>query len=81
MEKINKWWHVAVTYDSITDEGKGKPKKNKEEHLVRAVSPTDLEVIITKDLNKAGINDFEYTVLKPTKIIKILTSDGEIAAE
>lgn len=71
-----KWWHVVVEYENVIDDEKGKAKKIKEEHFVQAISPTDVEVIVTKEMVEIGYPDFKWKKLQPTNVSKILTSEG-----
>ncbi len=52
------------------EDDKGRIKTKKEEYLVDAVNPTDVEVKINKEMEGAG--DFEITNISQTKIISVL---------
>ena len=56
---------VKVEYE----DAKGKMKSRKEEYVVEAVSPTDVEAKVTKELEGY---DFEVAQISLTKILSIL---------
>jgi hypothetical protein len=58
---------VKVSYE----DNKGRVKFRKEEYLVNAISPTDVEVLVTKEMEGT---DFEISSIVLTKIISILDS-------
>ena len=74
MENTFTWYNATVEF-LTEDEQTGKIKKIKEEYLVKAVSPTDVEIQITKELNGT---QSEYSIygLKKSKIVKILHPDN-----
>lgn len=57
---------VKVEYE----DSKGRIKYRKEEYLVNAVNPTDVEVKITKEMEGAG--EFEIVSIAQTKILSVL---------
>ena len=76
MEKVFYWFNVTVQF--ITqDEKSGKEKKIKENYLVKAVSPTDVEVQVTKDLD--GVT-MEYSIegITKSKIIRIIHPENVV---
>jgi len=52
------------------EDTKGRIKYRKEEYLVNAISPTDVEVKINKEMEGAG--DFEVISISQTKILSVL---------
>jgi len=59
---------VKVSYE----DSKGRVKFRKEEYLVNAVNPTDVEVLVTKEMQGAG--EFEIVSIVLTKILAVLDS-------
>lgn len=57
---------VKVEYE----DNKGRVKFRKEEYLVNAVNPTDVEAQINTEMEGAG--DFEITNISLTKILAVL---------
>ena len=57
---------VKVEYE----DNKGRVKFRKEEYLVSAISPTDVEAKVTKEMQGAG--DFEIVTISLTKILAVL---------
>ena len=57
---------VKVQYE----DSKGRIKFRKEEYLVNAVNPTDVETQITKEME--GYEDFEIVSIVLTKILSVL---------
>ena len=74
MENVFTWFNVTVEF--ITeDEQTGKIKKIKEEYLVKAVSPTDVDVQMTKELD-GTLGEYSITGMKKSKIVKIIHPDN-----
>lgn len=62
---------VKVKIETV-DDRTGKPKSHTEVYLVEdAVSPTDVEVQITKEFEGSGL-EWEITNISTSKIVKIL---------
>ena len=57
---------VKVEYEN----DKGQVKYRKEEYLVNAVNPTDVEVQINKEME--GYGDFQIETISSTKILTVL---------
>lgn len=57
---------VRVEYE----DNKGRVKYRKEEYLVSAVNPTDVEVKINKEMD--GYGEFEIVSIVLTKILSVL---------
>lgn len=75
MDKTFYWWSVVVEF--LTEGDNGKPKKIKEEYLVKAVDPTDAQVQITKELGEqGGISEFRIKSQKQTNILKVIVPEG-----
>lgn len=64
----NQYYKVAVKVEYEDD--KGRVKFRKEEYLVSAISPTDVEAKINKELEGSG--DFEIISIVVTKILTVL---------
>lgn len=63
---------VKVT---IQDDRTGRPKSHSETYFVEdAVSPTDVEAIITKEF-KGSTFDWEITNISVSNIVKVLTAE------
>jgi mannose/fructose/N-acetylgalactosamine-specific phosphotransferase system component IIB len=56
-----------------TDLNSGKVKKTTEQYLVDAVSVTDAEATITKDLGSGNL-DFEVKSVTASKILSVLSA-------
>ena len=52
------------------EDNKGRIKFRKEEYLVNAVNPTDVEAQINKEMEGSG--DFEITNISLTRILAVL---------
>ena len=55
----------------ITQDDKGRQKKNVEEYLVNAVSVTDAETKVHEELKNDSV-EFEVTSVLETRIIKVI---------
>lgn len=67
MNEVNTFYKCDVKVE--TEDDKGRVKNRKEEYIVEATGPTEVEKKITKELE--GL-DFEIDNIKMTKIIKII---------
>ena len=56
----------------ITQDDKGRQKKNVEEYLVNAVSVTDAETKVHEEFKNDSV-EFEVTSVLETKIIKVIS--------
>jgi hypothetical protein len=56
----------------ITQDDKGRQKKNVEEYLVHAVSVTDAETKVHEEFKNDSV-EFEVTSVLETKIIKVIS--------
>jgi|APFre7841882654_1041346.scaffolds.fasta_scaffold378119_1 hypothetical protein len=73
MDKTFYWFMVTAQWS--TEDDNGKMKKIKEKYLVKAVSPTDAESIITKDFEGSSIK-FRNIDMKEINITKILVPEN-----
>lgn len=73
MDKTFYWFMVTAQWS--TEDDNGKMKKIKEKYLVKAVSPTDAESIITKEFEGSSIN-FRNIDMKEINITKILVPEN-----
>ena len=64
-------YYVTKVSVSHTDPNSGKVKKVTEQYLVDAVSVTDAEVIITKELSSQSLT-FEVKSVTASKILDVL---------
>ena len=53
------------------EDAKGNIKKKKEDYIVQAISPTDVETKVAEHM-KGGTEDYEITSIVVTKIIDII---------
>jgi hypothetical protein len=65
----NYYYKVVLNIEVELDNGKTKNKR--EEYIVEAVSPTDVEVKIANHM-KGGTSDYEISSIVVTKIIDII---------
>ena len=56
----------------ITQDDKGRQKKNVEEYLVNAVSVTDVETKVHEEFKNDSV-EFEVTSVLETRIIKVIS--------
>jgi len=68
MSEIKQYFKCSVKIE--TEDSKGRLKFRKEEYLVNAVNPTDVEVQINKEMEGAG--EFEIISIVLTKIVSVL---------
>jgi len=66
-------YYVAKVQVEHEDPNTGKIKKLTEQYLVDAVSVTDAEVIITKELSSQSL-DFEVKSVTASKIVSVLSA-------
>jgi hypothetical protein len=70
MEQGEKYFVARITTDML-DENSGKVKKMKEEKLVRAYSPTDVEAKVTKIYENYTM-DWRITAIVESKIDEVI---------
>lgn len=68
MASENQYFKCVVKVEY--EDAKGRVKFRKEEYLVNALNPTDVEVKITKEMEGSG--EFEIASIVQTKIISVL---------
>jgi hypothetical protein len=68
MNAERNYYKCVIKVESEND--KGKIKFRKEEYLVNAVNPTDVETQINEELK--GYGEFEIVSIVVTKIISVL---------
>jgi hypothetical protein len=69
---MNEKSYFKVNVRVAGEDAKGRVKFRKEEYLVNAVSPTDVEVLVTKEMQ--GTGEFEIVSIVLTKILSVLDS-------
>ena len=74
MEKTFEFYSATVEFHT-EDEKSGKTKKIKEQYLVKAVSPTDVETQIVKDL-EGTIPEYKITNIAVSKFIRVIKPDN-----
>jgi hypothetical protein len=79
MDKNFYWYTVTVQF-VVEDEQTGKVKKVKEIYLVKAVSITDAETQVAKDLD-GMMSDYRILNVAESKIIRVIKpEDTELNA-
>jgi len=64
----NNYFRVSVKVEYEDD--KGRVKYKKEEYLVNAIGPTDVETKVVKEME--GTGDYEIVSIVQTKILAVL---------
>jgi len=78
--KTYYWYTVTVQYVT-EDEQTGKIKKIKENYMVKAISITDAEATVIKDL-EGYMGDYRILNCTESKIVRVLIPNGvEINAD
>lgn len=65
---MTKYWTVTVQFE--TTDNKGKAKKTKETYLVDAMSATEAEASVYKELE--GESDFEVVRAAQSNILRVI---------
>lgn len=73
MDRVNYWYMVTTQFS--TEDDNGKVKNIKDNYLVKAVSPTDAESIVTKEFEGSSVS-FRIVGMKELKIAKVLLPDN-----
>lgn len=73
MEKTNYWYMVTTQFS--TEDDNGKIKKVKETYMVKAVSPTDAESIVTQEYEGTSL-EFRIVGLKEINLHKVLVPEN-----
>jgi len=69
-------YYTAKVKITTFDERSGRPKSHSESYLLTdAVSPTDVEVQITKEFEGVSF-DWEITNISTSNIVKVLTGEN-----
>lgn len=74
MDKNFYWYTVTIQF-VVEDEQTGKIKKVKENHLVKAVSITDAETQVVKDLD-GMMSDYRILNVTESKIIRVIKPEN-----
>ena len=71
---MKQYYNVKVKVETETEDAKGRPKTKvvKEEYLVEAVSPTDAEVKMTREL-EGIMGEFEVVSIVLTKVMDVIS--------
>jgi hypothetical protein len=67
---MSKYWTATVQFE-VTDI-KGNTKKVKETYLVDAMSATEAEASVIKELTKGGESDFHVVSAAESKILRVI---------
>ena len=67
---MSKYWTATVQFE--TTDIKGNTKKVKETYLVDAMSATEAEAMVHKELSKAGEHDFQVVSASQSKILRVI---------
>jgi hypothetical protein len=73
MDKNFYWYNVTVQF-IVEDEQTGKIKKVKELYLVKAVSITDAETQVAKDLD-GTMSDYRILTVTESKTVRVIKLD------
>lgn len=65
-----KYWTTTVQFETI--DSQGKLKKTRETYLVDAVSATEAEALVHKEMKKAGETDFQVVSASQSKILRVI---------
>lgn len=65
-----KYWTTTVQFE--TTDSQGKLKKTRETYLVDAVSATEAEALVHKEMKKAGETDFQVVSASQSKILRVI---------
>jgi len=71
---MNKWYTVKVKYDKKSEDGQ-EPKRVNEAFLLPAVSFTDAEARINKEIGQTAVGEFHVHAMSVTEIIEIIRND------
>lgn len=72
---MNNWIEVRVRYQKTGDNGKSK--KVTEQYLVDALSVSEAEIKITREMEKIISNDFSVSAVKKCKYSDVLFGNGD----
>jgi len=75
MDSKNFYWYTVTVQFVVEDEQTGKIKKVKEKYLVKAVSITDAETQIAKDLDGA-MSDYRTLTATESKIVRVIKPEN-----
>ena len=65
-----KYWTTTVQFE--TTDSQGKLKKTRETYLVDAVSATEAEALVHKEMKRAGETDFQVVSASQSKILRVI---------
>jgi hypothetical protein len=71
---MNKWYTVKVKYNKKSEDGQ-EPKKANEAFLLPAVSFTDAEARINKEIGQTAAGEFLVHAMSVTEITEIMRND------
>jgi hypothetical protein len=71
---MNKWYTVKVKYNKKSEDGQ-EPKKANEAFLLPAVSFTDAEARINKEIGQTASGEFLVHAMSVTEITEIMRND------
>lgn len=67
---MSKYWTATVQFE--TTDSQGKLKKTRETYLVDAVSATEAEALVHKEMTKDGETDFQVVSASQSKILRVI---------
>ena len=69
------YWYTVTIQFVVEDEQTGKIKKIKENYLTKAISVTDAEASVIKDL-EGTMGDFRILKIDESKIVRVILPQG-----
>ena len=69
------YWYTVTIQFVVEDEQTGRVKKVKENYLTKAVTPTDAEASVIKDL-EGTMGDFRILKIDESKIVRVIIPEG-----
>lgn len=67
---MSKYWTTTVQFE--TTDTQGRVKKTKETYLVDALSATEAEALVHKEMKKNGETDFQVVSASQSKILRVI---------
>lgn len=67
---MSKYWTATVQFE--TTDNQGKVRKTKETYLVDALSATEAEALVHKEMKKHGETDFQVVSASQSKILRVI---------
>lgn len=67
---MSKYWTATVQFE--TTDNQGRVRKTKETYLVDALSATEAEALVHKEMKKDGEMDFQVVSASQSKILRVI---------